>query len=138
MSTLALPRLVIEAHPTSTEVAILTLPVGAVARVHHPSGVREYSPELLDVPWYAVVPGDKDRIGWGAVPCWYGGLRGIRNGRHALDRDAWHEAADALEAGGVAYVAYERLPYFSNLRWTATSVRWTLSVPAEIEEPAHA
>lgn len=132
MSALTLPRLLVEARPTATEVAILALPVGAGARVHHPDGVREYEPAIDDVPYYVVVPGDKDAIGWGWAVGWFGGLSGIRNGRHRLDRDAWHEAAKALKAGGVAYVMYEARDYFGKPRWTATGVRWTaLSVPAE-------
>ncbi|GAA4221396.1 hypothetical protein FHR32_005068 [Streptosporangium album] len=122
MSAIA-TRLLVEARPTATEVAILHVPAGAVARVHHPAGVREYTPLLPEESWYAVVPGDKDLIGWGAVPCWYGSLAGIRNGRHRLDRDAWHAAARELRSGGVTYVQYEVRDYYGNPRWTATGVR---------------
>lgn len=85
----------VEAHPSAFEVAILHLTGGATARVHHPFGVREYRPLLVEDDVYAVVPGYADVIGWGAVPCWYYSLRGIRNGRHRLDRPAWHDAAES-------------------------------------------
>lgn len=110
---------VVEAFPSSFDVAILHLPAGAVARVHHPSGMREYRPLLVDVEVYAIVPGFAQVIGWDAVPCWYYSLRGIRNGRHRLDRDAWHKAADALKHSGIAYVTYEQIDYYGKPRWTA-------------------
>lgn len=107
------------AYPSETEVAILRLPPGGVARVFHPFGVREYRQELDDVEAFAVVPGDKDVIGWGAVPCWHYGLAGIRNGRHELDRLAWHDAAALLDMVPVVYVAYEQIEYFGRPRWVA-------------------
>lgn len=113
----------VEAYPSATEVAVIHLPAGATARVHHPDGVREYTPMLPDVEDYAVIPGDKDLTGWGAVPCWHGSLAGVRNGRHRLDRDAWHAAATALRAVGVVYVQYEARSYHGKARWTAVSVR---------------
>lgn len=125
-------RLLVEARPAAVEVAILHIPAGATARVHHPAGVREYTPMLPEEPWYAVIPGDKDLIGWGAVPCWYGSLAGVRNGRHKLDRNAWHAAATELRSAGVVYVRYERHDYFGHPRWTAVGVRVdALSSPAE-------
>lgn len=106
------------AYPSQTEVAILHLPPGSVARVFHPFGVREYR-DALDTEAFAVVPGDKDLIGWGAVPCWYYSLAGIRNDRHKLDRAAWHDAAALLDMVPVVYVAYEQVDYFGRPRWVA-------------------
>jgi len=130
----------VEARPSRVEVAILHLPVGCVARVHHPGRVQEYAPQLPDVAWYAVVPGDREAIGWGWSEGWYGSLTGVRNGKHRLDRDAWHEAAKALRTSSVVYVRYEALTYYGKTRWTATSVRveGALSLPEQTEEPAHA
>ncbi|MFI6496826.1 hypothetical protein [Nonomuraea typhae] len=113
----------IEAHPSLFEVAILHVPAGSGARVRHPSGPLDYRQPLDDLDAYAVVPGDKDAIGWGAVPCWYYSLRGIRNGRHRLDRPAWHSAAALLSSVPVVYVAYERRDYFGRPRWTAVAAR---------------
>lgn len=124
--------LLVEAHPTATEVAIVYVPAGAVVRVHHPAGVREYAPQLPEESWYAVIPGDTATIGWGWNVGWYGDLRGIRNGHHRLNRDAWHAAARELRSAGVVYVQYEASDYFGKRRWTAVSVRVeALSSPAE-------
>ncbi|MEV8635667.1 hypothetical protein AB0395_28805 [Streptosporangium sp. NPDC051023] len=112
----------VEARPSATEVAVVRVPAGCVVRVHHPAGVREYAPPLPDEAWYVVIPGDRDVIGWGAVPCW-GGLAGVRNGRHALDRDAWHAAARALASTDVAYVRYEQRDHHGKQRWTAVAHR---------------
>jgi hypothetical protein len=109
----------VEAHPSAFEVAILHLTAGAAARVHHPFGVREYRPLLVEDDVYVVVPGFKEVIGWGAVPCWHYSLRGIRNGRHRLDRPAWHEAARLLTCTPVAYVRFEERDYYGKPRWTA-------------------
>lgn len=113
----------VEAYPSATEVAVIHVPAGATARVHHPSEVQEYTPPLPEVPWYAVIPGDRDLTGWGAVPCWHGSLAGVRNGRHGLDRDAWHAAAKALRTVGVVYVQRELIDHHGTPRWTAVSVR---------------
>ncbi len=113
----------VEVFPAATEVAVVELPAGVVAVVHHPGGERrEYSdPEQVQI---LVVPGDREAIGWGWSYGWYGSLRGVRNGRHRLDRDAWHEAARAVEAGArVAYVRYEVRDYYGKPRWTAVAVR---------------
>lgn len=122
------PLRVVEVFPKETEVAVVQVPEGGVARVHHPSGVREYTPSLVDIPevasWFLVVPGDREAIGWGWSEGWYGSLRGVRNGHHRLDRDAWHQAARAVERGAVvAYVQYEARDYYGTPRWTAVGVR---------------
>ncbi len=112
---------VVEVFPAPTEVALVRVTEGGVARVHHPSGVRDYSDPFQPL---LVVPGDRDVIGWGWAEGWYGSLRGVRNGRHRLDRDAWHAAARVVEQGaGVAYVQYEIRDYYSKPRWTAVGVR---------------
>lgn len=111
--------LLVEAFPGEREVAILRLPAGAVGRVHHPSGlVRDYIGRL-DIEAFAVVPGDRDAIGWGVAQSWYYDVRGIRNGHRALDRPAWHDAARLLADVPVVYVAYEQVEYFGKQRWTA-------------------
>lgn len=113
---------VVQARPLLVEVAVIRLPADAVAVVHHAAGVKEYSDPGEDQ--FLVVPGDRDTIGWGCTPCWYGSTRGVRNGRHRLDRDAWHAAARAVERDAdVAYVVYERRDYYGTPRWTATGVR---------------
>ena len=110
---------VVEAFPAAFEVAILHLPAGSMARVHHPSGMREYRPLLVQEDVYAVVPGFAQVIDWGAVPCWHYTLKGIRNGRHRLDRAAWHDAAALLALAPVVYISYERRDHFGKPRWTA-------------------
>jgi hypothetical protein len=127
----------VEAFPSAFEVAILHLPAGAVARVHHPFGVREYCPLLVECEVYAVVPGFKDVIGWGAVPCWHPSLRSVRNGRHRLDQSAWHHAADLLKNAGVVYVGYEERDYYGRPRWTAVSA-WLEPQAARLAEQAGA
>lgn len=118
MTTDTMPALV-EAHPTAYEVAILKVPVGAVARVHHPAGpVREYVPPL-DIPYFVVVPGDRESIGWGWTEGWYGSLRGVRNGHVAMHREAWHAAARLLARADVVYVRYELRDYYGKPTWTA-------------------
>ncbi|MEV0382305.1 hypothetical protein [Nonomuraea sp. NPDC050643] len=114
-------RLQVVARPSVLEVAVLHLPAGSVAVVEHLFGVREYETPLPDIEWWAVVPGNRDAIAWGAVPCWYGSLRGVRNGRLRLDRDAWHEAARLLRSAPVVYVAYEQVRHYGSWRWTAVS-----------------
>lgn len=115
---------VVEVFPSRTEVAIVHVPQGGVAVVHHRSGVREYTYSLPDVPTFLVVPGDREAIGWGWSQGWYGSLRGVRNGRHRLDRQAWHDAARAVDRGAqVAYVQYETRDYHGKDRWTAVGVR---------------
>ncbi|WP_326646583.1 hypothetical protein OG884_18315 [Streptosporangium sp. NBC_01755] len=139
MSALTVSSLVVEARPSAVEVAVLHLPPGSLARVHHPDRTREYTPGFPDIPYYVVVPGDNSAIGWGWNVGWYGSLTGVRNGRHRLDRDAWHAAAKALRSASVVYVRYEALTYYSATRWTAVGVRveGTLSLPEQTEEPAH-
>ncbi|MFI7691715.1 hypothetical protein ACIBQ6_21790 [Nonomuraea sp. NPDC049655] len=109
---------IVEATPSAFEVAILHLADHATARVHHPFGVKEYTPLLVEDDVYVVVPGWADVIGWGAV-CWHYTLRGVRNGRHRLDRDAWHAAAELLHTNPVVYVTFERRDYYGTPRWTA-------------------
>ncbi|GAA3417732.1 hypothetical protein [Streptosporangium vulgare] len=135
MRTLAVAGTIVEARPTAVEVAVIHLPTGSLARVHHPAGTQEYAPDLPDVPWYVVVPGDNSAIGWGWNVGWYGSLTGVRNGRHRLDRAAWHEAAKALRTVSIVYVRYEALTYYGKPRWTATSVRveGALSLPEQTE-----
>lgn len=117
-------RVVVEAYPSAVEVAVVRLPAGAVARVHHPSGVREYEPQLSDEAFLVVIPGDRDAIGWGWSQGWYETLRGIRNGHRPMNREAWHAAARAVELGAeVVYVRYERVDYHGNPMWTATGIR---------------
>jgi hypothetical protein len=120
----SLRAVVVEAFPAVHEIAIVPVPAEGSVRVHHPAGVRTYHPELPDVPYVVVVPGDGELLGWGWSNGWYGSLAGVRNGHHRLDRDAWHAAARALQGGGVAYVAYAPRLYFGNRRWTATGYRW--------------
>ncbi|MEV8636431.1 hypothetical protein AB0395_32740 [Streptosporangium sp. NPDC051023] len=123
MTTMTVTGALVEARPTATEVAIVYVPAGSVVRVHHQAEVQEYALPLLEVPWYAVIPGDRDVIGWGAVPCWYGSLAGVRNGHHQLDRKAWPAAARALASCGVVYVQYQRIDHHGKQRWTAVSHR---------------
>jgi hypothetical protein len=115
---------VVEVFPSRTEVAIACVPQGGVAVVHHRSGVREYTYSLPDVPMFLVAPGDREAIGWGWSEGWYGSLRGVRNGHHRLDRQAWHDAAAAVQRGAsVTYVIYEQVEYFGKPRWTAVGAR---------------
>ena len=119
-----LAPVVVEAYPLPAEVAVVAVPVGGVARIHHPSGaVMDYAPPSAAEAWIAVVPGDKDLIGWGCVPCWYGSPRGVRNGHHQLDRAVWHDAAAQVCRQGVVYVVHELQDYYSRQRWTAVSCR---------------
>jgi hypothetical protein len=112
------------ARPASHEVAIIPLDAGERLRVRHPDNVRDYTPDLFDVPRVAVVPGDRKVIGWGWMIGWYGSLASVRNGHHDQDRDAWHAAASALKRGGVAYVSYVQRLYYGEPRWTANGYRW--------------
>ena len=114
---------VVEVFPAATEVAVVDLPAGVVAVVHHPGGERrEYSdPDQAQI---LVVPGDREAIDWGWSYGWYGSLRGVRNGHRPMNRAAWHEAARAVQAGAdVAYVQYEVRDYYGKPRWTAVAVR---------------
>lgn len=114
-------RLLVGARPSVVEVTILRVPAGALAVVEHPSGqVREYE-YGLDVDQYAAIPGSRDVLGWGAGVCWYSSLLGVRNGRHLLDRDAWHAAARLLRSESVVYVRHEQRLHFGSWRWTAVS-----------------
>jgi hypothetical protein len=114
----------VEAYPAPYEVVIVPLGAGGSVRVHHPEGARTYTPDLGDVPFVAVIPGDKDAIGWGCAVSWYGSLSSARNGKHPLDRDAWHAAAKAARGGGVAYVKYVLRDHYGKPRWTANGYRW--------------
>lgn len=108
----------IEAFPSAYDVAVLKLPPGVTARVHHPAGVREYEPPL-PTRYFAVAPGERETIGWGWAVGWYESLQGIRNGHHRLDREAWHAAARLLARADVVYVRYEVRDYYGKPRWTA-------------------
>ncbi|MFE3452445.1 hypothetical protein ACFXJ8_26325 [Nonomuraea sp. NPDC059194] len=123
-SLLADSLLAIDAFPLPAEVAVIAVPAGGVARVHYSHGVSlDYPLPLDDEPWIAVIPGNKELLGWGCVPCWYGSPRGVRNGKHEMDRPVWDEAARAVLRGQVVYVAHERQPYHGGERWTAVSCR---------------
>lgn len=109
----------VDAFPSAYEVAILKLPIGVNARVHHPAGpVREYVPPL-PVPYFVIVPGDRETIGWGWTEGWYESLKGIRNGHLAMHREAWHAAARLLARADVVYVRYEQRDYYGKQTWTA-------------------
>ena len=71
----------------------------------------------------AMLPGDRDLLGWGAPCSFYGGLAGIRNGHRKRDRAVWHEAAKAIRNGGVAYVELEHLDWYGRGEWFAVGVR---------------
>lgn len=118
---------VVEVFPAATEVAVVHVPEGGIARVYHPYGVREYSYDaagLPAAPCFLVVPGDGEAIGWGWSQGWYGSLRGVRNGHRSMNRDAWHTAARALQYGAeVVYVQYETRDYYGKPQWTAADVR---------------
>lgn len=122
-------RVVVEAYPSTTEVAVVSLPAGAVARVHHPSSVvREYEPQLSDEAILVVIPGDRDAIGWGYSQGWYKTPRGLRRGHRPMNRDAWHAAARAVELGAeVVYVQYEQVDYYGKPTWTAVGIREAVS-----------
>lgn len=122
---------VVEASPSAFDVAILHVPAGGMARVRHPHGVRDYRPLLAGEDVYAVVPGWAQVIGWGAVPCWHPTLRGVKNGRHRLDRAAWEDAAALLRMVPVVYVAYERRDCYGTPRWTAVHAGVAPLKPAE-------
>lgn len=112
------------ARPSVVEVAILRVPAGAVVVVEHPYGVREYEPHI-DVDQYAAVPGSRDVLGWGVGVCWYSSLQGLRNGRHRLDREAWHAAARLLRSESTVYVRHEKRLHFGTWRWTAVDASTT-------------
>lgn len=112
------------ARPAVHEVAIVALSPGERVRILHAGQVRDYTPDLPDVRFFAVVPGDRSAIGWGWSVGWYGSLTGVRNGHHELDRDAWHAATRALRRGGIAYVSYVQRLWFGEPRWTANGYRW--------------
>lgn len=113
------------ARPAVHEVAIIAVDPGEWVRVRRPSGIyHHYTPDLPEVQFYAVAPGDREAIGWGWSIGWYGSLTGVRNGHHDQDRDAWHAATRALHRGGVAYVSYVQRLYHGSPRWTANGYRW--------------
>ncbi|MET8985933.1 hypothetical protein ABZW49_10830 [Nonomuraea wenchangensis] len=116
------------ARPAVHEVAIVALQPGERVRVLHTAGVRDYTPDLPDVAYFAVVPGHRETLGWGWQVGWYMSLTRVRNGHHDLDRDAWHAATRALQRGGVAYVSYVQRLYYGEPRWTANGYRWEPAV----------
>lgn len=113
----------VEVYPAATEVAVIYLPDGGTARVHLADRVRDYSPTLPDAPLIAVVPGDRELLGWGAQVCLYLDLGVVRYGHHRLDRPVWHAAVKALRDGGVVFVQYEQREYYGKSRWTAVAIR---------------
>lgn len=133
---LAATALVVEAYPKAVEVAIIAVPAGGVVRVHYTSGapVTFAAPLGENEPTIAVVPGDKDLLGWGCVPCWYDTPRGATRYRHQQDKPVWNDAMSALCRGAeVAYVKHELQTYYSRERWAAVSVR-TGDEPAATDE----
>jgi hypothetical protein len=116
----------IDVRPAANEVAIVPTQPGQGVRLHLPTEGREqvYTPELDDVPHWVVLPGDRERIGWGYTNGWFQSLTGVRNGHHRVNRDAWHAAANAVKGGGIAYVTYTRRDYYGKPRWTANGYRW--------------
>lgn len=114
---------VFDVRPGRNEVAVVSLPPGGVARVHHPAGPRDWAPSLPGERLIATIPCDVDHIGWGASICSYLGVRAIRNGRHRRDRAVWDEAVKALRGHAVVYVRMERGDYYGRAVWTAAAVR---------------
>jgi hypothetical protein len=113
---------IIDIRPEINEIAVVNLPVGQAARVHHPSGPRVWAPppgERL----IAEIPCDNTHIGWGVVITSYIAVGAIRNGRHRRDRAVWHEAARAVRRQPVVYVAMDQREYYGRHVWTAISVR---------------
>jgi hypothetical protein len=116
---------VVDLYPRAADVAVMNLPGGTVAHIHRPGtheGPFMGHRDPAD-PFIATVPGDRDLLGWGAMVCSYGSLRGIRNGHHRRDRAIWHAAARAVERGGVVYVEHEQQAPYSKTVWVAVRVR---------------
>lgn len=119
----------VHARPRNYEVALIHHP-GPV-RVHgSDSGFRDLWPMRDGEPVIATVPGDPERLGYGAARIRYSRLRAARNGHHRLDRAVWDAAVLAVRGGGVVYVQFDRIPYQGALRWTATGVRPHIDRPA--------
>jgi hypothetical protein len=115
---------VMDVSPAPAEVAVVNLPPGTTARVHHAHGVREYQGVSPDMATVVVAVGDVGLLGWGAPGVVYLSLQQVRNGRHRLDRDVWHQAIRLIQrGGGVAYVQHEQRDYYGKPRWTAIGVR---------------
>lgn len=114
---------VVDVHPARDEVAAVNLPVGCVARVHHPTGAREYPATYPGDPVIAAIPGDIAHIGRGANVSYYPRVKAIRNGRHSRNRKVWDDAARALRRHPVVYVRYEQQEYYGRLVWVAVAVR---------------
>jgi hypothetical protein len=114
---------VVDVRPAATEVAVIHLPPGSVARVHHPAGHRDYTGSFHDLPIIMVIPGDRDTIGWGWTHGEYFSLQRIRNGHHQLDRPVWHDAVRAVRGGGVVYIRFEQRDWYGKQRWAATGLR---------------
>jgi hypothetical protein len=114
---------VVDVHPASREVAIVNLPPGTTARVHHAHGVRDYSGLGPEQSTILTAVGDVELLGWGGPAVVYLEIRQIRNGRHRRDREAWQAAVRAIQGGGVAYVQYEQRDYYGKSRWAAIGFR---------------
>lgn len=131
----------IDAYPAPTEIAVVHLPAGGTARVHRPNGAVIHllagdtaqvhhpdgtfytlAPLYPGAPVVAVVAADPDLIGWGAIVLGET-MATVRNNHHRLDRPAWHKAARAVRAGGVAYVTHEQVEHFGQTVWRATGAR---------------
>ncbi|MFF4777535.1 hypothetical protein ACFY05_32230 [Microtetraspora fusca] len=112
-------------HLVETDVAVVKLPAGGIARVHHPSGPRDYPPVPRDEPVFLVVPGDRERLGGGATHSIYYDETGLRNGRHRHDRAVWHAAARAArrgDVGDVVLIHHEEQTRYGRTRWAATGL----------------
>ena len=112
--------------PRPADVAVVSLPAGTVIRVHRASApaLGEYRPAVDGaLPVIAMIPGDRELLGWEVVFCQVSGLRGVRNGHHRRDRAVWHQAAGMIKNGGVVYVEHERRPWYGRMAWQAVRVR---------------
>lgn len=127
----------LDVWPLPTDVAVVHLPGGGEIHVHQPGTSGEGRRIGCDPgePLIATIPGDRRLLGWGVTQCLYGSLRGVRNGRHRRDRAIWHEAADAVRDGGVAYVEHERQDWYGKQIWVAVRVRISPAVPSDGGDP---
>jgi hypothetical protein len=114
---------IIDIRPEINEIAVVNLPAGQTARVHHPTGARDWTAWLPGEPLIATIPCDVDHIGWGCSIVAYLHIRAIRNGRHRRDRAVWDQAVRALRSEPVVYVRLEQREYYGRDVWTAVSVR---------------